>query len=171
MSSAHIGAGGGFCLGPILCAPPSVLCETENGVSSLTVYFTKSAVEPLPDAVVTASIAKPLRQPVGTLAEILLALSMLNVAVWSGTKETPRSQVPFRFSILVRAVEGTVVPEVMRRHGIRHYSSIVEISPGSCPSSLAFRTRRMIFPDRVFGSDWTMSISDGTPIFPSSFIT
>lgn len=51
------------------------------------------------------------------------------------------------------------------------HSSMVEISPGSCPSSFALSTRRMILPDRVLGSDETISISDGTPIFPSSFKT
>lgn len=51
------------------------------------------------------------------------------------------------------------------------YSSMVEISPGSCPSSFAFNTRRMIFPERVLGSDGTMSISEGTAIFPSSAFT
>jgi len=38
---------------------------------------------------------------------------------------------------------------------------MVEISPGSCPSSFAFKTRRMILPDRVLvqgkGSDTFMA--------------
>ncbi len=33
------------------------------------------------------------------------------------------------------------------------YSSMVEMSPGSWPNSLALSTRRMILPERVFGRD------------------
>jgi len=50
-------------------------------------------------------------------------------------------------------------------------SSSVEISPGFWPSSLAFSTRRMILPDRVFGRLATTSISRGTAIFPNSCLT
>jgi len=53
----------------------------------------------------------------------------------------------------------------------KNHSSNVEISPGSCPSSLAFKTRRMILPERVFGKDGTISISRGTAILPNSFKT
>src|SRR6266542_1051892 len=50
-------------------------------------------------------------------------------------------------------------------------SSSVEISPGFWPSSLAFNTRRMILPERVLGSEGTISISRGTAILPSSCLT
>lgn len=48
--------------------------------------------ESSPDAVVTVSIAKPLRPPLGTVVEILLSLSILNVAAWPGPKEILRRQ-------------------------------------------------------------------------------
>jgi hypothetical protein len=51
------------------------------------------------------------------------------------------------------------------------YSSSVEMSPTSCPSSCAFSSRRMIFPLRVFGSFSTTLISAGTPMGPSVFRT
>ena len=45
------------------------------------------------------------------------------------------------------------------RRGVTDQSSSVEMSPGFCPSSLAFNTRRMILPERVLGSEGTISIS------------
>ena len=48
--------------------------------TNLNAYFTKNVFETSPDAVVTVSIAKPLRPPLGTVAEILVSLSILNVA-------------------------------------------------------------------------------------------
>src|SRR5208283_1054451 len=47
------------------------------------------------------------------------------------------------------------------------YSSSVDTSPGSIPSSFAFRTRRIILPLRVLGSLSTYSISCGTAMGPS----
>ena len=52
-----------------------------------------------------------------------------------------------------------------------NHSSRVEISPGSMPSSRAFKTRRMILPLRVFGSRSTYSISAGTAMGPRLFLT
>src|SRR3989442_13937472 len=57
------------------------------------------------------------------------------------------------------------------RRGVTDQSSSVEMSPGFCPSSLAFNTRRMILPERVLGSEGTISISWGTAILPSSCLT
>src|ERR687887_235797 len=64
-----------------------------------------------------------------------------------------------------RSAEARFLAEQQRSAIPEVYSSIVEMSPGSCPNSLAFSTRRIIFPDRVFGSDGTTSISCGTAIF------
>jgi hypothetical protein len=66
--------------------------QVENEASNLSGYFTKNAFETSPDAVVTVSIARPLRPPLGTVAEILLSLSILNVAAWPGPKEILRKQ-------------------------------------------------------------------------------
>src|SRR3989337_622851 len=52
-----------------------------------------------------------------------------------------------------------------------HYSSNVDISPGSTPSSFAFNTLRMILPLLVLGSHSVNSISEGMAIGPSSFLT
>ena len=51
--------------------------------------------------------------------------------------------------------------------GLVVYSSRVEMSPGSIPSSCAFKTRLMILPLRVLGSDRTNSISEGMAMGPS----
>ena len=50
-----------------------------------------------------------------------------------------------------------------------HVSSVssVEISPSGRPSSRAFRSRRMILPDRVFGSVFRNTISRGATAGPS----
>ena len=61
-------------------APFSTLCLVKNGEPTSSGYFTKNVFETSPDAVVTVSIARPLRPPLGTVAEILLSLSILNVA-------------------------------------------------------------------------------------------
>lgn len=47
------------------------------------------------------------------------------------------------------------------------HSSRVEMSPGSTPISCAFKTRLMILPLRVLGSELTKSISDGMAMGPS----
>jgi hypothetical protein len=47
----------------------------------------------------------------------------------------------------------------------------VEISPSGKPSARALRTRRIIFPLRVFGSDFTNSIFSGFAIGPTSWET
>ncbi len=51
--------------------------------------------------------------------------------------------------------------------GMVIYSSRVDVSPGSIPSSCAFKSRLMILPLRVFGSDRTKSNSDGMAMGPS----
>jgi hypothetical protein len=58
------------------------LCQVQNEASNLSGHFTKNVFETSPDAVVTVSIARPLRPPLGTMVEILLSLSILNVAAW-----------------------------------------------------------------------------------------
>lgn len=77
-------------MGPVLN-----LVQIKNGDLILSGYFTKNVFETSPDAVVTVSIAKPLRPPLGTVAEILLSLSILNVAAWPGPKEILRRQPLF----------------------------------------------------------------------------
>jgi len=59
-------------------------------------YFSKNVFETSPDAVVTVSLARPLRPPLGTVVEILLSLSILNVAAWPGPNETLRRQSLFQ---------------------------------------------------------------------------
>jgi hypothetical protein len=71
------------------------LCQVQNEASILSGYFTKNVFETSPDAVVTVSIARPLRPPLGTVVEILLSLSILNVAAWPGPKEILRKQSLF----------------------------------------------------------------------------
>ena len=48
------------------------------------------------------------------------------------------------------------------------HSSSVEIFPGSCPNARAFRTRLIIFPERVLGKESTSSICSGLAIGPTS---
>ena len=76
-------------------APFSTLRLVKNGESPSSAYFTKNVFETSPDAVVTVSIVRPLRPPLGTVAEILLSLSILNVAAWPGPKEMLRRQSLF----------------------------------------------------------------------------
>ena len=52
--------------------------------------------------------------------------------------------------------------------GIESHSSNVEIFPGSCPNALAFSTRLIILPERVFGNESTNSICSGFAIGPTS---
>ena len=77
------------------CALFLTLCLAKNGEPISSAYFTKNVFETSPDAVVTVSIARPLRPPLGTVAEILLSLSVLNVAAWPGPNETLRRQSLF----------------------------------------------------------------------------
>jgi hypothetical protein len=59
-----------------------------------------------------------------------------------------------------------VVEPRLRR--CRHRSSVssVERSPSGSPSSRAFRSRRMILPERVFGRVWRKAISRGATAGP-----
>ncbi len=53
------------------------------------------------------------------------------------------------------------------RIGTHRYSSSVLVSPSGSPSSRAFSSRRMILPERVFGSTSMKSISRGATPAPS----
>ncbi|MEQ1785049.1 MAG: hypothetical protein ABMA14_27200 [Hyphomonadaceae bacterium] len=78
---------GQFCWCPVLN-----LVLIKNGDPTSRAYFTKNVFETSPDAVVTVSIARPLRPLLGTVAEIFLSLAILNNVVWPGPKEIPRRQ-------------------------------------------------------------------------------
>src|SRR5207247_11338554 len=58
------------------------------------------------------------------------------------------------FSAALFAQAGlTDAQRVATRRGVTDQSSSVEMSPGFCPRSLAFNTRRVSLPERVLGSE------------------